>query len=168
MRLSLHTVKKWLAQNAGEQSIDELNELIDLCYAAIKTAESQEARRQEALAAAQQAAVAAGYSSLDELLQAARPTGRRGSSVTTRPLASGVRKPYIDYRHPDAVHAVKKANPPGWFLELEQQGWTLEECRYDRLAAACKARGIKLNFDPVERHAELIAVEPARFKRQAR
>lgn len=71
-----------------------------------------------------------------------------------------VRKPFMSPHVPDRIFSCSAhhATPTDLKILLDA-GWEKSELHYKNLAAACKARGVALSFDPVARHAELSAKE---------
>lgn len=176
MRLSYKSVLNWVESEAKNCSTRELEYLSGMVEVALDQAKTRESATRYALEQAEVAAQKAGYQSLEALLNA---TGR-SLSPSKQPIAATnqngrqlapPRKPYMDPMSPaDSVKAYavykNRAMPPELQKRIDE-GWDLSEMSFRRISAARKARGFPPNepYDPIQKHAELMAAEPPRYRR---
>lgn len=69
------------------------------------------------------------------------------------------RKPHLNPLDPntDAYSLDKVRVKPGWLIQLEKDGWTIEDLHFKNIGRAAKARGFQLPWDPIQKHEEIKA-----------
>lgn len=163
MAISYEQTLAFLTQSQPELTPQQAERLRaaaqDLCDRVAEAA----TQLKEARVKAEALAKAAGFGDLDEMIQRLGLATIREQAAQLRDVANRsivVRKPFMSPQHPDRIFscAAHHATPPELRILLDA-GWSKTELHYKNLAAACKARGVALNFDPVKRHAELAALE---------
>lgn len=130
----------------------------DLCERVEQAATNLRQARDKAERLAQEA----GFSGVEEMIKKLGFATIREQAAELRELKSKsvvVRKPFMSLEG-DRIYscAAHHATPPE-LKALLDKGWEKSELHYKNLAAACKARSVALTFDPVQRHAELAALE---------
>jgi hypothetical protein len=183
MRVSYNAVYTWLKTQADTCTLDQLNALDDLVGAAKTLVREKLANSQEALQKAEEAAKAAGYGSLDELLRFAKPEHAGTFAHVTRGPSGAqqrgpTRKCYMDPMDPNTPLYALFANriPDALKPYLEHpdktQRWQRHELHYENIAAARITRGLSKSndapYDPLQRYELLSREENAKPTRVRR
>lgn len=132
----------------------------ELCDRVVATATQLREAREKAEDLARAAGFAGGLDEMVKRLGLATIREQAAQMREVKKRSIVVRKPFMSPNIPDRIFscAAHHATPPELKVLLDA-GWSKSELHYKQLAAACRARGIALNFDPVKRHAELAALE---------
>lgn len=174
MRITYPSVLAWATAEGKNCTPAELNSLLGVLEVALNKSKDRDGFTRHALQQAEILAKDAGYGSLDEMLQA---TGRTVSktaapnpnfATSAGKQIAAPRKPYLDPLDPntEAFAVYKDRAIPAALQRRIDEGWSLEEMHYKRIAAGRKARGLDAPYDPIQKHAELMAQEPVRYKRK--
>lgn len=69
------------------------------------------------------------------------------------------RKPHLNPLDPDtdAYSLDKVREKPEWLIQLEADGWTIDDLHYKNISRAALLRNVSLPWDPIEKHAEIAA-----------
>lgn len=166
MKLSYRGVRAWLEENAKNCTFEELCTLQTIIEEALQTAEAQHKKLEKAKAEMQALAKEIGVGDVASLVRLVTGTAIQAPAAAeagepVRKLRANVRKPYMDPFDPESdIYSLQHLHPdPEWFIAAQEKGWTKEECHYKRLMAAWRARGMQPLYDPIARHAELVAME---------
>ena len=185
MRVSYNAVYKWLKSQADTCSLDQLHALDELIDAAKKIIREKQAHSQEALEAANDAAKAKGYASLDDLLRNASPelavTYARVVARSGVQQRGATRKCFMDPMDPNtplfAIFSNRVPEQLKKYLENPdpKKKWARHELHYEHIAASRIARGLSKSdddpYDPLKRYDALAKEEnakPNRIRRVSR
>ena len=163
MAVTYEQVLSFLAQKEPEITQQQAERLVEAAFAMKDTVDKAATQLKESRAKADELAKSAGFSGVDEMIRKLGLTTLKQQSAQMREAKSKsvvVRKPYMSPHHPDRIFscASHHATPPELSVLLKD-GWEKSELHYKNLAAACRARGVELSFDPIKRHAQLAAQE---------
>lgn len=174
MRATLQKFKAWLHEHEGHLTLEDISSFEAEVRELRERVQRRMDARHEALLQAQEAAKAAGFNSLEELLLASR--GQVEVRVPPRSsIFAAPRKPYLIPDQPDTIaYAVYKNRVPPQVqaflnrsLAYGGRPWTIEEMHYKQIARARAERGLDPNapWDPVKKHEELMAVKLSPLRR---
>ena len=164
-QLNFDLVMAWLASPELALTAEQLERLVIEAIQAEDRVKNKAARMGRVKAQADEVARAGGYDSVEQLLQAMSPpaaVSTAGRVLPGRKRPFQIRKPYMSPFTPDAIYSLAAHHPvPDAIAKLLANGWRKEELHFRRLGDAAAARGLTLAFDPLARHAELVAAELA-------
>lgn len=163
MAVSYDQVIAFLTAKAPEltrQQAERLREAAqDLCDRVEEAATQLREAREKAEELARQAGFAGGLEEMVKKLGLATIKEQAAELRQVKSRSIVVRKPFMTPQG-DRIYSCSAhhAVPPELKILLDA-GWAKSELHYKNIAAAAKARGVVLDFDPVKRHAELAAKE---------
>lgn len=183
MKLNYGLVRQWLIENMSLCSLDQLRELSDMVDQATVQAELRKSRIEEELAQlrmlAEDSAQRLGLP-VEQILNLTRqgPEQRAGAVDLVVPVGAkkpraGVRKPYMNpFQDDGTIYSISLAHPdrnrPEWLARAEAEGISLDQCHYKRLESTWRLKNMPRLYDPIARHAELVAQEPVKYQRLKR
>lgn len=169
MRLSFQQVLNWIDDQAKDCTAAQLNMLMQKLEAAKREAAQRDEQVERVRQQMSEMAKSLGLESPAELMKFIKPGAVEAAPKTkfirqgSRVPRTSIRKPYMDPFDPQSdIHALPHMHPLlPWAQRCIDQGWSKEELHYKRIKAAWQARGLPELYDPIERHAALIAAELA-------
>lgn len=163
MAIGYEQALAYLTQKEPEITVQQAERLREaaqeLCDRVVATTRQLQEAREKAEALAREAGFAGGVEEMIKRLGLATIREQAAQMRDVKKRSIVVRKPFMTPQG-DRIYscAAHHATPPELKVLIDS-GWEKSELHYKNLAAACKARGVRLSFDPVKRHAELAALE---------
>lgn len=163
MTISYEQTLAYLEKKEPELTVQQAERLRaaaqELCDRVVATATQLWQAREKAEALAREA----GFDGLETMIKRLGLATIRQQTTELREAkkrTTVVRKPFMSPNIPNKIFscAAHHATPPELKILLDA-GWSKGELHYKNLEAACRARGVALSFSPVQKHAELAALE---------